>query len=222
MEWPRIPVPGWPDGGGGAADELAASAARGRELAQLLDSDTPVPGVTEGALRPEIAAVAVPSTVDESNMTGDDFALTAGWGHFGQGEAVMPGQGRSSSAPTPGGARRPRRSRSHPRRDHLRHPPQRPRLLAQRPRRRLELQARRLPGAQEVALLPRAGGAGAGAVGVGGRALRGDGAAGGGVAGGDGVVRVESRLQVPKMREVHRRLIPFRKGCEVEFEVHGE
>ena len=27
-------------------------------------------------------------------MAGDDFALTAGWGHFGQGDAVMPGQGR--------------------------------------------------------------------------------------------------------------------------------
>ena len=27
-------------------------------------------------------------------MTGDDFALTAGWGHYGTGEAVMPGQGR--------------------------------------------------------------------------------------------------------------------------------
>ena len=27
-------------------------------------------------------------------MTGDDFALTAGWGHYGTGDAVMPGQGR--------------------------------------------------------------------------------------------------------------------------------
>ena len=27
-------------------------------------------------------------------MTGDDFALTAGWGHFGQGDAVMPGRGQ--------------------------------------------------------------------------------------------------------------------------------
>ena len=53
MEWPRIPLPGWPDGDQqGAAEDLAASAARGRELAALLDSDTPVPGVTTGALRP--------------------------------------------------------------------------------------------------------------------------------------------------------------------------
>ena len=95
MEWPRIPLPGWPDGDeDGAADAFAASAARGRELAALLDSDTPVPGVTTGALRPEAAAVAVTSTAAGGNMAGGDFALTAGWGHFGQGEAVMPGQGR--------------------------------------------------------------------------------------------------------------------------------
>ena len=102
MEWPRIPLPGWPDGDtGGAATELAASAARGRQLAGLLDSDTPVSGVTTGSLRPEIAAVAVPSTTDGGNMTGADFALTAGWGHFGQGEAVMPGQGRVVERPYP-------------------------------------------------------------------------------------------------------------------------
>ena len=100
MEWPRIPLPGWPDGSSdGAADELAASAARGRKLAALLDPDTPVPGVTEGKLRPEIAAVAVPSTTGGGNMTGDDFALTASWGHFGQGDAVMPGQGRAIERP---------------------------------------------------------------------------------------------------------------------------
>ena len=96
MEWPRIPLPGWPNGDApGAADELTASAARGRELAALLDPETPVPGVTAGTLRPELAAIAVPSTADGRNMTGDDFALTAGWGHFGTGDAVMPGQGRA-------------------------------------------------------------------------------------------------------------------------------
>ena len=100
MEWPRIPLPGWPDGDAdGAADELAASAARGRELAALLDVDTPVPGVTTGALRAELAAIGVPTTVDGHNMDGDDFAVTAGWGHFGSGEAVMPGQGRADERP---------------------------------------------------------------------------------------------------------------------------
>ena len=95
MEWPRIPLPGWLEGDAdGAATELARSATRGRALARLLDPDAPVPGVTQGTLRPEIAAIAVPATLDGSNMLGDDFVLTAGWGHFGQGDAIMPGRGR--------------------------------------------------------------------------------------------------------------------------------
>ena len=123
MEWPRIPLPGWPElsapppSGRGAlsgrgdacvaptldtaahedpasaqaeqaAQTLAASAARGRELARLLDPDAPVPGVTTGRPRPEIAAIAVPTTTHGHNMTADDFALTAGWGHFGSGQNV--------------------------------------------------------------------------------------------------------------------------------------
>ena len=100
MGWPRIPLPGWPEGEvPGAAVELAASAERGRELAQLLDSDTLVPGVTTGALRPEVAPIAVPATVDGHNMSGEDFSVTAGWGHFGTGDAVMPGQGRVEERP---------------------------------------------------------------------------------------------------------------------------
>ena len=96
MEWPRIPLPGWPDGDSlDAAAELSASAARGREVARLLDPETPVPGVTVGDLRPELAAIAVPTTADGRNMTGDDFAVTAGWGHFGADGAVMPGRGRT-------------------------------------------------------------------------------------------------------------------------------
>ena len=98
--WPHIPLPGWPEGESpGAAVELAASAERGRELAQLLDSDTPVPGVTKGALRPEVAAIAVPATAGGHNMSGEDFSVTAGWGHLGAGDAVMPGQGRVEERP---------------------------------------------------------------------------------------------------------------------------
>ena len=100
MEWPRIPLLGWPDGGTeGAAVALAESAARGRKLATLLDPDIPVPGVTETPIRPELVAIAVPHKTDGHNMAGDDFALTAGWGHHGVGEAVMPGQGRAVERP---------------------------------------------------------------------------------------------------------------------------
>ena len=115
MEWPRIPLPGWPksdklnmDAQDGQDSDRAAvppeqrqafcaTATRGRELAQLLDSDTPVPGVTTGPLRPELATIAVPSTTDGRNMTDDDFAVTAAWGRFGVGQAVMPGAGRAVS-----------------------------------------------------------------------------------------------------------------------------
>ena len=95
MEWPRIPLPGWPDGKASRAFEaLAESAARGRSLAALLDSDMPVPGITQGSLRSEIASIAIPSTDENRNMIGNDFAITAGWGHYGIGDVVMPGQGR--------------------------------------------------------------------------------------------------------------------------------
>ena len=94
MGWPRIPLPGWPnEHSPEAAKEIAASAARGRKVAALLDSNAPVSGVTTGLMRLEAAAVAVPSTIGGSNMAHSDFDLTAGWGHFGQGKAVMPGQG---------------------------------------------------------------------------------------------------------------------------------
>ena len=94
-EGPRIPLPGWPDGDSeGAVQTIARSAARGRELVRLLDTNMPVSGVTQGTLRAEVAVIAVPATANGRNMAGDDFALTAGWGHYGTGDAVMPGQGR--------------------------------------------------------------------------------------------------------------------------------
>ena len=96
VEWPRITLPGWGDSETeGAAEMLATSAARGRELAVLLDPDTPVPGITQPPLRPTIATIGVPATTDGRNMRGDDFAITAGWGHFGSGHVVMPGPGRT-------------------------------------------------------------------------------------------------------------------------------
>ena len=109
MEWPRIPLPHWSElsarSGAGksnvaakvdeASEILASSVARGRELAALLDPEMPVPGVTTGQLRPDMAAIAMPTTTHGHNMFGDDFGLTAGWGHFGSGQAVMPGQGRA-------------------------------------------------------------------------------------------------------------------------------
>ncbi len=95
MEGPRIPLPGWPEGDASeAAEILARSAARGRQLAALLDPETPVLGVTTGTPRSDIATIAVPAMVDGHNMAGNDFALTVGWGHYGTDEVIMPGKGR--------------------------------------------------------------------------------------------------------------------------------
>ena len=99
MGWPRIPLPGWPKGAAENAAALARSAARGRQLAVLLDCEAPVPGVTQAPLRPEMAVIAVPATRDGRNMADEDFVVTAGWGHFGKGDAVMPGQGRVVERP---------------------------------------------------------------------------------------------------------------------------
>ena len=104
----------------GRRRDRAWSVARGRELAALLDPETPVPGVTTGQLRPEIASIAVPATTHGHNMFGDDFGLTAGWGHFGSGQAVMPGQGRAVERAYTGSERcGPGRRPGHPGRDDL-------------------------------------------------------------------------------------------------------
>ena len=82
-----------------AAEAFARLVARGRNLAALLDPKTSVPGVTEVPLRSEIATIAKPTTSDGRNMTQGDFVLAAGWGHFGSGNSVMPGQGRAVERP---------------------------------------------------------------------------------------------------------------------------
>ena len=85
MKWPRIPLRGWPDGETeGAAAALARSAAHGRSLAALLNPETPVPGITRAPLRPELTAIAVPSTIAGRYMAGEDFAVAAGWGYSGR------------------------------------------------------------------------------------------------------------------------------------------
>ena len=156
MEWPRIPLPGWPDGDApGAAEELLASAVRGRELAALLDPETPVAGVTIGELRTELAAIAVPSTADGRNMAGDDFALTAGLGALRHRRRCDAWAGpccgaRLHQCRAPGAGRGRCRTGGH----HLRRSPERQRPMEQRSRRGEELQAGRLPGAQEVAVVP--------------------------------------------------------------------
>jgi hypothetical protein len=82
--WPRIPLPH-------SADLLRASATLGEQVATLLDPDTPVPGVTTGTIRPELATVAVPATAPDAQR---DWRLT-GWGSRSDKGITMPGRGRT-------------------------------------------------------------------------------------------------------------------------------
>jgi predicted helicase len=88
QDWPRIPLPA-------TREALLASAALGREVAALLDTETAVPGVTSGTVRDELKTIAVVSNVGGGMLTPAEFALTAGWGSGGQGSATMPGKGKT-------------------------------------------------------------------------------------------------------------------------------
>ena len=87
QDWPRVPLPD-------NAALLRASAALGARVAALLDPDSPVTGVTAGAIQPAISMIAVPTKHGGGAMTEVDRSLTAGWGHAGKGGAIMPGRGR--------------------------------------------------------------------------------------------------------------------------------
>jgi hypothetical protein len=90
QDWARIPLPD-------RRETLIASANLGRQIAALLDPETPVPGVTSGKLRSELKTIAVVSRVGTGNLDPNaDFALKAGWGHAGQNGVTMPGKGKVS------------------------------------------------------------------------------------------------------------------------------
>ena len=92
QDWPRIPLPSRPDA-------LLASAALGRQIAALLDTEHPVKGVTSGTIRPELKSIAVISRVGGGALQPDagELAVTAGWGHAGKGGVTMPGKGKTQT-----------------------------------------------------------------------------------------------------------------------------
>jgi hypothetical protein len=89
QDWPRIPLPK-------AKDLLLSSAAFGRQVAALLDTEAPVPGVTAGKIRDDLKSIAVFQRVDgkPAKPESGDLDLTAGWGHGGKGGITMPGKGK--------------------------------------------------------------------------------------------------------------------------------
>jgi len=89
QDWPRVPLPG-------TAELLRASAALGRQVAALLDTERSVSGVTSGAIRPELRAIGVVMRIGGGalNLAAGDLAVTAGWGYAVKGGVTMPGKGR--------------------------------------------------------------------------------------------------------------------------------
>jgi hypothetical protein len=88
QDWPRIPLPS-------SLEQFKASAALGQRVADLLDTEKPVAGVTAGALRPELRSVAGLKRMDGKPLHADeDLKLTAGWGHAGKEGVTMPGRGK--------------------------------------------------------------------------------------------------------------------------------
>jgi len=80
QDWPRIPLPD-------SKALLLASAELGKQIAALLDTETPLTGVANGNVRPELKTIAVLSPTA-------NLSLTAGWGHAGQNGVTMPGKGK--------------------------------------------------------------------------------------------------------------------------------
>jgi Type ISP C-terminal specificity domain len=83
QDWLRIPLPD-------SKAALLASAELGKQVAALLDTETPVQNVTAGKVRPELVKIAVVTRLNEKL----NLSLTAGWGHAGQNGVTMPGKGK--------------------------------------------------------------------------------------------------------------------------------
>jgi hypothetical protein len=90
MDWPRVPVPSDPK-------TPHASADLGAAVARLLDSETPVAGVSKGKLRPGLRVLGLPNKKNGKPLGDDDLSLSVGWGHVQTSRTgstlVMPGVG---------------------------------------------------------------------------------------------------------------------------------
>jgi hypothetical protein len=88
QDFPRIPLPN-------NRDLLIASANLGKQLAQLLDTEAKIEGVTIGKINPELRNIGVISKLGGGNLNPDqELSLTVGWGHAGKEGVTMPGKGK--------------------------------------------------------------------------------------------------------------------------------
>lgn len=90
QDWPRIPLPD-------SRNALEESASLGRVVAELLDIEGPVMGVTCGTVRPELKIIAAIEKISGGriDLNARDLDVAAGWGHRGKDGVVMPAKGRT-------------------------------------------------------------------------------------------------------------------------------
>ena len=88
QDWPRVPLPN-------DAGLLKESAILGKRIAALLDSETPVVGITRGKLETAFKVIGVPTKVGGGQFDAADLAVAARWGIAGKGGICMPGPGKA-------------------------------------------------------------------------------------------------------------------------------
>ena len=95
QDWPRIPLPA-------KKNALLVSAALGRRVAALLDTEKPVEGVTCGKLDPRLTPLGVIRKVGSGALDpgANELDVTAGWGHGGKDGVCMPGKGKAEERRT--------------------------------------------------------------------------------------------------------------------------
>lgn len=91
QNWPRVPLPS-------TSEELLSSAALGKQLAELMNTESDVAGISSGSLRAELRAMAAVSRAGGGSLNPavGDLAVTVGWGYRTSTGAIMPGQGRAT------------------------------------------------------------------------------------------------------------------------------
>ena len=90
IDWPRIPLPI-------ASKALLHSAELGGAISGLLDLEVSVKGTFARSIRLELGGIGPISREGGGALNPDagDLNVTAGWGHGGKGDAVMPGKGKA-------------------------------------------------------------------------------------------------------------------------------
>jgi predicted helicase len=90
QDWPRIPLPE-------SAEGLLASAALGRKVVTLLNTDVEVSGVTGGNIPKGLRLIAEATRGDSKpiGLDSGDLNINANWGYRNREGAIMPGQGRA-------------------------------------------------------------------------------------------------------------------------------